>query len=311
MASARALALAADLGAPRLNCLVGRRLPDVSDDVQLGTAAENLAYAAEQARAAGVAVGVEPLNPFDAPGFLLPTTDAALALLARADHRNLSLQYDVYHAQRAEGNLVATIERVAAAASSATSSSPTAPPATNPAPARSTSSSCSPRSTGSATAAGSVSSTCPKAARKGRWAGCGSGGIGGRDYAGARSAAPMRARAPGASRCRQPFALAQRGVDQEGKDDDRDRPRQDLRGVEGGEAAEEELAEAAGVDPGGDGGEADRGHERRRSPARMTGSASGQRTLRKTWPGVMPSPRAASKVAASTPWRPATRFRTR
>jgi hydroxypyruvate isomerase len=110
----RALALAADLGAPRLNCLVGRRLPDVADDVQLGTAAENLAYAAEQARAAGVAVGVEPLNPFDAPGFLLPTTDAALALLARADHRNLSLQYDVYHAQRAEGNLVATIERVAA-----------------------------------------------------------------------------------------------------------------------------------------------------------------------------------------------------
>jgi len=111
----RALALAADLGAPRLNCLVGRRLPEVAEESQLATAAENLAFAAEQARVAGVALGIEPLNPFDAPGFLLPTTDSALALLARVSHPNLSLQYDIYHAQRAEGNLVATIERLTAA----------------------------------------------------------------------------------------------------------------------------------------------------------------------------------------------------
>ena len=105
----RALDLAATLRCPRFNCLTGLVLPDLPLDTQLATAAENLAFAAARAQTAGVRVGVEPLNPIDAPGFLLPTTAAALALLDRAGHPNLSLQYDVYHAQRAEGNLTATI----------------------------------------------------------------------------------------------------------------------------------------------------------------------------------------------------------
>lgn len=107
----RALDLATTLGAPRLNCLSGLTLPDIPIETQLAVAAENLAHAAEQAQAAGVRVGVEPLNPIDAPGFLLPTTAAALDLLDRAAHPNLDLQYDVYHAQRVEGNLVASVER--------------------------------------------------------------------------------------------------------------------------------------------------------------------------------------------------------
>ncbi|MDP9362674.1 MAG: TIM barrel protein [Chloroflexota bacterium] len=106
---ARALDLAAALGCRRFNCLTGLMLPGVPPETQLGTAAENLAYAAEQAQAAGVRLGVEPLNPIDAPGFLLPTTAAALALLDRAGHPNLDLQYDVYHAQRTEGNVTATV----------------------------------------------------------------------------------------------------------------------------------------------------------------------------------------------------------
>lgn len=108
----RALDLAAVLECPRFNCLTGLVLPDVPRETQLQTAAENLAFAAERAEAAGIRLGVEPLNPIDAPGFLLPDTAAALALIERAGHPNLDLQYDVYHAQRAEGNLVATIEAI-------------------------------------------------------------------------------------------------------------------------------------------------------------------------------------------------------
>ena len=109
---ARALEIAAVLGCPRLNCLVGLTLPDLPLERQLGTVAENLAYAAEQAEAAGVRLGVDPLNPVDAPGFLLGTTAQALALIDRVGHPNLVLQYDVYHAQRAEGNITATIRAV-------------------------------------------------------------------------------------------------------------------------------------------------------------------------------------------------------
>lgn len=52
---------------------------------------------------------VEPLNPFDVPGYLLTTTAQALRLLDEVAHPNTAILYDVYHAQRAEGNLVATL----------------------------------------------------------------------------------------------------------------------------------------------------------------------------------------------------------
>jgi hydroxypyruvate isomerase len=110
---ARALEVAAATGCRRMNCLTGLVRPGVAIDAQRATAAENLAWAAEEAARAGVRVMVEPLNPTDAPGFLVPTTGAALALLDEAGHPNLALQYDVYHAQRAEGDLTATIGRLA------------------------------------------------------------------------------------------------------------------------------------------------------------------------------------------------------
>jgi hydroxypyruvate isomerase len=66
-------------------------------------------YAAELAQPAGVRILVEPLNPFDVPGYLLTTTAQALRLLDEVGHPNTAILYDVYHAQRAEGNLVATL----------------------------------------------------------------------------------------------------------------------------------------------------------------------------------------------------------
>jgi|SRR5579884_312751 len=106
---ARALEIAATLACPRLNCLVGLTLPDVPLDAQWATVEENLAYAAEQAARAGVRQVVEPLNTFDTPGFLLTTPGQGFALIERIGHPNLTLQYDLYHAQRMVGNLTATI----------------------------------------------------------------------------------------------------------------------------------------------------------------------------------------------------------
>lgn len=105
----RALEIAATLDVSQLNCLIGINRPDVDLDEQWAAVIENLAYAAEQTASAGVRLLVEPLNAFDAPGFLLPTTSAALELLEQVGHANLSIQYDVYHAQRGEGNITATI----------------------------------------------------------------------------------------------------------------------------------------------------------------------------------------------------------
>jgi len=106
---ARALEIATRIRCPKLNCLVGLALPTIPLDLQWGKVEENLAFAAERAAGAGVRLVVEPLNPFDAPGFLLPTASAGFALVERVGHPNLSLQYDIYHAQRTEGNLAHTI----------------------------------------------------------------------------------------------------------------------------------------------------------------------------------------------------------
>ncbi len=104
-----AIQIAAELSAKKLNCLVGRHLDDISEDVQKETLIANLRFAADAAAEAGVRQVVEPLNRFDAPGYYLTTPDAGFALIEEAAHPNLTLQYDVYHAQRMVGNISATI----------------------------------------------------------------------------------------------------------------------------------------------------------------------------------------------------------
>ena len=107
----RALDIAAALGSPKLNCLAGLTLADVPVADQWAALEENLAYAAEEASKAGVLQMVEPLNTFDTPGFLLGTLSAGFALVERVGHPNLKVEYDVYHAQRSEGELAATVEK--------------------------------------------------------------------------------------------------------------------------------------------------------------------------------------------------------
>jgi hydroxypyruvate isomerase len=106
---ARALEIAAFLDCPRVLCHAGVALPDISRAAQWGTIVENVRYAAEQAEAAMVRILVEPLNPYDVPGYLLTTTAQAVRLLDAVGHPNTAILYDVYHAQRAEGNLAATL----------------------------------------------------------------------------------------------------------------------------------------------------------------------------------------------------------
>ncbi|KTT27735.1 hydroxypyruvate isomerase [Pseudacidovorax intermedius] len=107
----RAIGYATTLGCPQLNCLVGK-LPEGATlgDVQ-PVLVDNLRFAARQLEAAGLRLLVEPINHFDIPGFALNRTDQALALLDQVGEANLRIQYDVYHAQRMEGELANTLSR--------------------------------------------------------------------------------------------------------------------------------------------------------------------------------------------------------
>ena len=72
---------------------------------------DNLRHAAAQLREAGLRLLIEPINPFDIPGFYLTRTDQALALLDEVGASNALVQYDIYHAQRVEGELAGTLQR--------------------------------------------------------------------------------------------------------------------------------------------------------------------------------------------------------
>lgn len=54
---------------------------------------------------------IEPINTFDIPGFFLTRTDQALALIDEVGSSNLRVQYDIYHAQRMEGELGNTLSK--------------------------------------------------------------------------------------------------------------------------------------------------------------------------------------------------------
>ena len=110
----RAVAYAGILGPPRLNCLAGKVVPGLGRAEHWRTLVENVRFAADALAAAGRKLVVEPINHYDIPGFFLNRTQEALDLITEAARPNVYVQYDVYHAQREEGNLVPTLrERIA------------------------------------------------------------------------------------------------------------------------------------------------------------------------------------------------------
>jgi hydroxypyruvate isomerase len=70
------------------------------------TLVENLKFSADALGQIGVKQIIEHINPWDIPGFLLNRVQDVLDVMAEVGRSNLGVQYDVYHAQRTEGNLV-------------------------------------------------------------------------------------------------------------------------------------------------------------------------------------------------------------
>jgi len=106
-----ALEFARHIGCRQLNALLGLELAGLSREDQLELAVSNLRWAAREAAKAGVAILIEAVNSFENGPYLATHTSDALDLLERVGEPNVALQYDVYHMQRMEGNLTATIRR--------------------------------------------------------------------------------------------------------------------------------------------------------------------------------------------------------
>lgn len=105
-----AIEYATALACPQLNCLAGKVPPGVSREQAQAVFVDNLKFAAAALKSSGIRLLIEPINHFDIPGFLLNRTDQALTVLEAVSSDNLFIQYDIYHAQRMEGELGNTLK---------------------------------------------------------------------------------------------------------------------------------------------------------------------------------------------------------
>jgi hydroxypyruvate isomerase len=106
-----AIATARRLGCRRLNVLAGNRV-DGATDAQLRRAAvENLKRAAPLARGAGITLLIEALNTWESPRYFLDHSRVGLEIVREVAEPNVRFQYDCYHMQRMEGQLIETLTK--------------------------------------------------------------------------------------------------------------------------------------------------------------------------------------------------------
>ena len=108
----QALDYAGAMGCRLVHCMAGIVPPDVPQVTAASVYAANLAWAAEQAAAAGVLAVVEPINQRDIPGYLLKTQEEGAALVEAIGRDRIGLQFDIYHCQIAQGDLTKRMERL-------------------------------------------------------------------------------------------------------------------------------------------------------------------------------------------------------
>ncbi|WP_258361100.1 hydroxypyruvate isomerase [Moorella sulfitireducens (nom. illeg.)] len=105
----QAVEWAGQLHVPRLNCLAGKINLAFSREEHWRVLVENTRYAARALAEHNLKLMVEPINHYDVPGFFLNTSGQVLRLIEEVNMPNVYLQYDLYHAQKEEGNLTATL----------------------------------------------------------------------------------------------------------------------------------------------------------------------------------------------------------
>ena len=109
---ATAIAYAKATGCAQVNCLAGIA-PAGQDRSDLESVLiDNLAYAAPRLAEAGIRLLLEPINPRDIPGFLVNSSADYERIAAAVGSDNLYLQYDFYHMQVVQGNLLPTFTRL-------------------------------------------------------------------------------------------------------------------------------------------------------------------------------------------------------
>jgi hydroxypyruvate isomerase len=106
---AKALEYATVLDCPIVHVMAG--IPTgVAPVTAAALYAANLAWAGEQALAAGKKLVIEPINHRDMPGYYLNTVEQGAAIVEAIGRDRLGLQFDIYHCQVTQGDVTKRLE---------------------------------------------------------------------------------------------------------------------------------------------------------------------------------------------------------
>ncbi|HEY6993288.1 MAG TPA: 2-oxo-tetronate isomerase [Xanthobacteraceae bacterium] len=98
------------IGGCQIHCLAGKVPPEQRPAAEK-TFVANLARAADAARAKGITLLIEPINPRDRPNYFLTRAEQAADIIAKAERPNVRIQFDFYHAQIVGGDLITRFEK--------------------------------------------------------------------------------------------------------------------------------------------------------------------------------------------------------
>lgn len=101
-----ALAYADQIDAGAVHVMAGKAR---GDDAR-ATFLANLRHACARAAASDRIILIEPLNPWDAPGYFLNRTEQAAAIVTEIGAPNLRLMFDCYHVGRTEGDVIGRLQ---------------------------------------------------------------------------------------------------------------------------------------------------------------------------------------------------------
>ncbi|NYF78097.1 hydroxypyruvate isomerase family protein [Granulicella arctica] len=102
---------AKELACPQIILLSGKRIQGLEAGVQRRTAVENLKHAADLAAENQIEIVIEPIDPLENPSIFLTTVSDGFEIVRELNRPNVKVLYDIYHEQRAFGNLIEKLEK--------------------------------------------------------------------------------------------------------------------------------------------------------------------------------------------------------
>ena len=105
------LVLAPKLGSTRLNALVGLAQEGIAEGVTMSRIISRLKKGGEMCASAGVMLLIEALNKPANPGYFVTTSKMGVDLVQEVNNPAVLFQYDYFHMQIMEGNLIETVRK--------------------------------------------------------------------------------------------------------------------------------------------------------------------------------------------------------